>query len=105
MMDRYARMALKQWKEFLPILYEELQERGDLTKEAEPAASKTLDEIAELREQGYQLHEAEEVVLPKYVLLTPSQTDDWGDLMTPEDRERLSLQSSAFRLAERAKSL
>ena len=74
-------------------------------KEAELAASKTLDEIAELREQGYQLHEAEEVALPKYVLLTPSQTDDWEDLMTPEDRERLSLQSSAFRLAEMAKSL
>ena len=105
MMDRYARMALKHWKEILPSLYEELQERGDLMKEAELAASKTLDEIAELREQGYQLHEAEEVVLPKYVLLTPSQTDDWEDLMTPEDRERLSLQSSAFRLAEMAKSL
>ena len=105
MMDRYARMALKHWEEFLPSLYEELQERGDLTKEAELAASKTLDEIAELREQGYQLHEAEEVVLPKYILLTPSQTDDWDDLMTPEDRERLSLQSSAFRLAARAKSL
>lgn len=105
MMDRYARMALKHWKEFLPSLYEELQERGDLMKEAELAASKTLDEIAELREQGYQLHEAEEVVLPKYVLLTPSQADDWEDLMTPEDRERLSLQSSAFRLAEMAKSL
>lgn len=105
MIDRYARMALKHWEEFLPSLYEELQERGDLTKEAELASSKTLDEIAELREQGYQLHEAEEVVLPKYILLAPSQTDDWDDLMTPEDRERLSLQSSAFRLAARAKSL
>jgi hypothetical protein len=98
-------MALRHWKEFLPSLYEELQERGDLMKEAELAASKTLDEIVELREQGYQLHEAEEVVLPKYILLTPSQQDDWEDLMTPEDRERLSLQSSVFRLVERAKSL
>lgn len=104
-MDRYARMALKHWQEFLPDLYRELQESGDLTKEAELAASRTQDEIAELREQGYRLHEAEEAILPKYILRAPTQTDDWGDLLTTEDKERLRLQSSAARLAARAKSL
>lgn len=104
-MDRYARMALKHWREFLPSLYRELQECGELNKELEIAVSRTHAEILELMEQGYQLHEAEEVVLPKYILRSPSEPDDWEDLMTPEDKERLRLQSSAFRLAERAKSL
>lgn len=104
-MDRYAVMALKHWQEFLPGLYLELQESGDLTKEVEASVSQTHKEIAELREQGYQLHEAEEVVLPKYILRSPTQTDDWDDLMTPEDKERLCLQSSNFRLAMRAKSV
>lgn len=104
-MDRYARLALNHWREFLPSLYQELQENGKLIKEAEAIASLTMREVAELRELGYQLHEAEEVVLPKYILLVPTQPDDWDDLMTPEDKERLSIQSSAFRIAIKAKSL
>jgi hypothetical protein len=37
------------------------------------AAEKASAEIRELMEYGYQVHEAEEVVLPKYILRPPER--------------------------------
>ncbi|MBI2276328.1 MAG: hypothetical protein HYU74_03135 [Dechloromonas sp.] len=105
-MDRYARMARSHWQSYLPTLYEELTESGRLDEAIEQAVEQARTEIAELQAAGYQLHEAEETVLPRYILLTPpADEDDWDDLMTDEDRERLAIMTGCARDMDRFRSL
>lgn len=104
-MDRYFRMAVKHWTEFQPELVEELKADGQLEKQIQLAVDQTHREISQLMARGVKLHEAEEIVLPRYILPPPPREDDWDDLMTDEDRQRLRDQSGHYRDVERAKSL
>lgn len=78
---RLANKALRHWKEWLPNRYKELLEANQLTTAAAAAAAGAAREIRELMQAGARLDEAEEVVLPKWILLPPEEADpdepDW----------------------------
>lgn len=64
--------ARKHWMEFLPLMVASLKAEGRLETRVRSAATAAQQEIRELvRGSGYQEHEAEEVVLPKLILLKP----------------------------------
>ena len=62
-------MAIAHWANYLPKYVRRLAKQNRLQDVATRAAERTQAEIKELMEIGYQLHEAEEVVLPRYILL------------------------------------
>ncbi len=68
---QYTGMALKHWAEWLPKMTKELEQEGTLNAAAQDASKRAASRIAELMRQGYQLHEAEEVVLPEEILWKP----------------------------------
>lgn len=79
-MDRttLAIKARKHWEQWLPTKVKELKAAGEFGQALQTAARLAQEEIASLMAQGYQEHEAEEVVLPQFILLTPErQVDDW----------------------------
>lgn len=63
--------AAHHWMEFLPEMTAELKAEGEWEQRLRSAAIAAKEEIENLQAQGYQLHEAEEVVLPKLILLEP----------------------------------
>jgi hypothetical protein len=63
--------ARKHWEEWLPEKTEGLKEAGEFKAVTRGAARLAQAEIAELMARGYQQHEAEELVLPKHILLEP----------------------------------
>jgi hypothetical protein len=72
-MDRttLADKALKHWTKWRPEMVKELKAEGKLAEAIQGAALQTQRMIAELKSQGLQEHEAEEVALPLFVLLPP----------------------------------
>lgn len=81
---RLASKALRHWKEWLPNRYKELLEANGLVTAAAAAAAGAAKEIKELMDAGARLDEAEEIVLPKWILLTPEEPD-------PESEEQMEL--------------
>ena len=77
-MDRttLAIKARKHWEEWLPEKTQELKEAGEFNQAIQMAALRAQQEIADLMAQGYQEHEAEEVVLPQFILLKPEERED-----------------------------
>ena len=71
MNEQYRIKARKHWAKWLPQKVAELKEAGQLDAALQIAANLTRAKVDELMAQGYQLHEAEEVALPEYVLLKP----------------------------------
>jgi hypothetical protein len=63
--------ARKHWEEWLPEKTQDLKEAGEFKVATRIAARRAQAEIADLMARGYQQHEAEEVVLPKHILLEP----------------------------------
>lgn len=84
--------ALRHWKKWLPKKYASLQAEGKLDEAAQGAADLAQQEINFLvRDKGYQEHEAEEVALPKFILLPPEPQEDGLDAeqrRETEQRER-----------------
>lgn len=64
-------LAIRHWHQWQPKLVKQLIKQNRLQTVALAAAEKVQKEIKELMEYGYQLHEAEEVVLQKYILRAP----------------------------------
>lgn len=63
--------AIRHWKEWLPNRYAELLEANQLITAAEAAAKGAALEMKELMDAGMRRDEAEEIVLPKWILLPP----------------------------------
>jgi hypothetical protein len=68
---QYTQKALDHWREWRPKMYREMQADGTLNQRAQDASKEAARQVAALMEAGYQLHEAEEVVLPELILLPP----------------------------------
>lgn len=87
-MDRatLAAKARQHWEEWLPNKTAELKLDGAWMEASEAAAQQALDLIAQLVTQGYRAHEAEEVALKQYILLTPEPPpeDDWQEIELAE---------------------
>jgi hypothetical protein len=90
-MDRttLAIKARKHWEEWLPNKTAELKAARLFGSAIQIAARRAQEEIADLMAQGYQEHEAAEMVLPKFILLKPEPEpdDDWAAIESAE-RER-----------------
>ena len=69
--QKYVAMARKHWAKWLPEKVASLKAAGDLESTAQVAARRCAEEGANLRAQGYQEFEAEEVALPMFILLKP----------------------------------
>ena len=65
--------AIMHWKEWRPKEAAALEAAGLLQAEALKAAERTQEGIRSLMQAGYQHHEAEEVMLPRYILLPPEK--------------------------------
>jgi hypothetical protein len=78
-LTQYGRMAEKHWREFLPRMVRELEQKGLLHQMLLEAEEKTKDEMATLRMElmkngstAQQAHDqAWEMVREKYILLPP----------------------------------
>ena len=70
---QYVGTALAHWKKWRPKEYKQMQRDGTLNEEAQKASKEAAKQVAALMEAGYQKHEAEEVVLPEYILLPPEK--------------------------------
>lgn len=68
---QYTRMALDHWEQWLPKMTQELRDVGQLNYEAQMASKRAAERVAQLMMQGFQKHEAEEIVLPELILLPP----------------------------------
>jgi len=66
-------MAKMHWEEFLPNYYSSLQKQGILEQELEKAGEKAADMMGDLMEGGMRHNEAEEIVLPQFIFLTPEK--------------------------------
>lgn len=71
-----AARARKHWAQWLPKRTAELKAEGRFGEETQAAALRAHNEINELVQQGYQVHEAEEVVLHRFILLPPEPKRD-----------------------------
>lgn len=72
--------ARRHWKEFLPEMTADLKAEGMWEQKLRSSAFAAQSEIKNLMAQGYQEHEAEEVVLPQLILLKPepgADSPDW----------------------------
>ena len=83
-----AAKARKHWAEWLPEKTRELKEAGLFQLRAQAAAVKAEKEILSLMQSGYQRHEAEEVVLPRYILLPPEGDGLMDEELDAELEER-----------------
>lgn len=64
-------LYLRHLQEWRPKQYRTLKKENRINLTANRAAQRVYREIKSLRDSGYQNHEAEEIVLPRYILLTP----------------------------------
>lgn len=76
-------LAIDHWTEWRPKFVKDLIKQNRLQTVALAAAKKASEEIRELMEYGYQLHEAEEVVLQKYIL-RPPEPEVIAEMENPE---------------------
>lgn len=71
MIHELAAKARKHWEEWLPQKAARLKAEGTFTQETQKAAVRAAAEIENWMKAGAQIHEAEEIVLPEYILLKP----------------------------------
>lgn len=65
--------AMRHWTEFLPQKTADLKEAGTFEFRARKAAVEATNEIQLLMRHGMTEKEAEEMVLPEYILLPPER--------------------------------
>lgn len=92
MNEHYKVKARKHWATWLPEKVAQLKAAGELDAALQLAANLTRARVDELMQQGYQLHEAEEVALPEYVLLKPEAKAN----LAPWERAELADQERQF---------
>ena len=66
-----SRLAERHWAEFLPEKAADLKKAGTFEMRAKQAAERAVAEIQALVRNGVPEDEAEEMVLPEYILLRP----------------------------------
>lgn len=73
--EQLKHIAIEHWIDWRPKEMAALtkQSKGLVQETALKAATRAFKEIDELRRAGFQNHEAEEVVMPKYILLKPEK--------------------------------
>lgn len=66
-----SRLAERHWAEFLPEKTADLKEAGTFEIRARQAAERAIAEMQSLVRNGVPEDQAEEMVLPEYILLKP----------------------------------
>ena len=89
----YVSKARKHWAKWLPEKTAALKASGDLEAALQIAANNCRDRVDELRAQGYQQHEAEEVALPEFILLKPEPAAN----LAPWERKELAAKEAEYR--------
>jgi hypothetical protein len=72
--ENYTSMARKHWTKWLPQRVARLNADGQLEQALQTAGKLAQERVLELMPQGYQQHEAEEVALSEYILLSPESS-------------------------------
>ncbi|MCP4992504.1 MAG: hypothetical protein GY934_01775 [Gammaproteobacteria bacterium] len=65
--NNWINQAKEHWREFQPARYRELHEAGTLDQALTVAAEQTHREMSQLEDQGFQNHEAWEMVRERYL--------------------------------------
>lgn len=92
MNDHYKAKARKHWTEWLPEKVAALKAAGELEAALQIAANQTRAEVDNLMATGFQLHEAEEVALPQFVLLKPEPAAN----LAPWERAELAASEKQY---------
>lgn len=90
-------LASDHWKQWRPEEYAEMESNGTLQANLRAAAVAAKETIEDLIQQGYQMHEAEEVALKTYILKEPE-----GDGLEDWEREELAEKERQFQEVEAA---
>lgn len=78
-MDNFIEMARNHRKKYLPRLYNRLEQKGRLEEHLASVARMAEEELLELvSDQGMRQIEAMEIVLPKYILISPEERQPEG---------------------------
>ncbi len=83
--------ARDHWRIWRPEEYREMEAEGILDSNLRAAAVAAKEAIDDLIQQGYQMHEAEEVALKTYILKEPE-----GDGLEDWEREELAEKERRF---------
>ena len=88
-MDNFIEMARSHRKKYLPKLYNKLEQEGRLEEHLASVARMAEEELLELvSDQGMRQSEAMEVVLPKYILISPEMGRGFGGLRSGHTDDR-----------------
>ena len=104
MNPKYKALARKHWTEWLPNKVEALKSEGLLDQALQTAAVNATRRVVELMQRGYQAHEAEEVALREYVLLSPEENPNDPEVIEQErlDREYLEQRRKEIAILDEA---
>ncbi|CAN7245912.1 hypothetical protein LJR175_001014 [Variovorax sp. LjRoot175] len=86
-------MARKHWATWLPKKVAALKADHELEQALQTAGKLAQERVVELMQQGFQQHEAEEVVLSELILLKPEH----GANVEPWEREKDAALEAMFR--------
>lgn len=91
--EAYKAKARKHWEKWRPKEVARLRAEGTLEETLQAAAAKAHQTVLDLMQEGYQLHEAEEVALRDHVLLAPEKEAE----MEPWEREESAQMEREYR--------
>jgi hypothetical protein len=105
MIEELKAKAAEHWSEWLPAKWAALVEENRVDQELTRVATLAEREIREWMNRGARLDEAEEIVLPRLILLPPENKDSTGSLeqdqeliqMEAEYQERMRRETAAMR--------
>lgn len=92
--------ARDHWETFLPSLWEELVEEDRVDQALTEAATAAEKEIRHLMSQGVRLDEAEEIVLPSLIYLTPERGVTGLDPESQAESDQMERDYQAMMAAE-----
>lgn len=69
--EKYAAMARRHWTRWLPKKVKELKVTGQWEQALQQVGKQANQRVMELMQQGFQQHEAEEVIQHELLLLKP----------------------------------
>jgi len=75
-LNYWGQMAQVHWKKHLPIYYKHLYKHGILEQTLQEAGENAKNMLADLMEGGMHRNEAEEIVLPQFILLPPEKDQE-----------------------------
>jgi hypothetical protein len=68
--------AHRHWEMWLPKKTRKLKETGQFDRVIDAAVTRASAEVAKLVTRGYQVREANDIALPKYICLKPEPRED-----------------------------